>query len=177
MRHFGFLLPIIIVSAVAVGGLLYLYGGSPFNDPKAPGDLGTMPTPTVEASNRVMVLARATEVQGFGTRINYRITEQEQLEDLWVTLRGPDVAAPKVDFDKYEVLAVFDGSHSTGGYDVRVDDVMDEDAVRKVMITRVEPGETCTPPAGPSNPYVLVRVEKTTMPIERVEKVEMTRCP
>lgn len=108
-------------------------------------------------------------------RKNYRIKTNEEFVQLWTNIYGPDAPVmPKVDFDKHQVLAVFDGSHTTGGYSIRVDTVNDDGLHRNVRVVHEEPDTSCMVSEAFSSPYQLIVVPKSTLQIVR-EDVSITR--
>lgn len=160
-----------LILAVAIGGYLFLYGAPP--PPSAP----AAPELSFGGEEQFVVLAEGSDAGTLTRRTNYRIKTDEELIALWelVYPRG-GTAIPLVDFTKHEVIAVFDGSHSTGGYAVTVSRIVDADGQRTVYLSREEPGETCSISQGTSNPFQIVRVEKTTLPITREEAVVVNEC-
>ena len=123
------------------------------------------------------MLAQGQNAAGVNERVNYRIADAGQLNTLWqmvYTNDGPVV--PDIDFSRKEVLALFDGSHSTGGYGIRLDGVHDKDGVRTINITHIEPGDSCVPAAGITSPFVIVEVPKTALPLSHDEVTQITEC-
>jgi len=171
--HRATALPFIIIAAVVVGGLLYLYGGPAFHQSYI--QQGSTPTAPVVAPASLQVIAQGDA--GIGERVNYRITTADQMAELWqmiYTDSGQPV--PNVDFSKYEVLALFDGSHTTGGFGIQLASIKDADGQRTVTINHLEPGDSCVPPGGVTSPFVMVRVVKTSLPINRVEQTITKQC-
>ena len=92
---------------------------------------------------------------------NYRIRSQEELETIWAAIHGEtQLSVPSVDFSTNEVLAVFDGSHETGGYGIRVIRIDEANNVRTVHIEHVIPDESCILPSVVTSPFQLVTVPK-----------------
>ena len=121
------------------------------------------------------VLQAGTNASQVTERKNYRIKTGEELTQLWKSIYGPDAPAmPSVDFDKHQVLAVFDGTHTTGGYTVRVESVTDDGLHRNVRIIHEEPDDTCMVTEAFSSPYQLIVVPKSTAQIVR-EDITLTR--
>lgn len=178
--HRATLLPIIIIAAVAIGGLLYLYGGPDFHPGPASGtsQSQTPGTPNVPPSGlHLNILAQGQNAPGIDQRVNYRVVNADQLSALWqIIYTDNGQAVPSVDFNRYEVLALFDGSHSTGGYGIQITGINDTNSQRVVSITHIEPGDSCVPSADLTSPFVIVQVQKSSLPISRVEKVFTTQC-
>jgi hypothetical protein len=152
-----------IILSIAIGGYLYLNGGPTFNDVPST-DVGTFSRSSFD------VLAEGQDSGGVDRRTNFRIVSDEEFNELWsmlYTSGGP--AIPSVDFSKNEVIAVFDGSHSSGGYSVEVTDVSDADGVRTVDITRHEPTDDCVVASSITSPFVIIRVSKSALPLAKEE--------
>jgi len=95
------------------------------------------------------------------TRTNYRIETQEELDTLWTLIHGTTrPALPVVDFEKNEVLAVFNGSHASGGYSVKVLEVVDSELLRTVHIEHRSPDESCVTTSVETSPYELIELPK-----------------
>lgn len=168
-------LPFIIIAAVVIGGLIYLYGGPAFH--QAYTDVGTTAPLIPNGQLTVTVLAQDTQAPNADERVNYRVTNEDQLAALWQMIYTDNgTPVPTIDFNKYEVLAVFDGSHSTAGYSVKVASVKDTSDARVVTIVHTEPGDSCVPGGGGTSPFVIIQVKKTPLPISRVDQTVTTQC-
>lgn len=174
-----FLLPLIVGLAVVIGGLLYLFGSAPFQRSSLPSD-----TPANQSgsqgknSESFTVLAKGQNAGSIDQRVNYRITDPDQFTMLWemiYTVNGPSV--PVIDFENQEVLALFDGSHSTGGYAISVTGIDDKGGRRVIMIERTEPGENCSTTNAATNPFILVTVPSTELTFDHEDTVKTTECP
>jgi len=110
-------------------------------------------------------------------RTNYRIKTQEELKELWDMVYGAEgPMVPSVDFTSYEVLAIFDGTHSSGGYAVEVTSIRDTDLSRLVSIVRIAPGDTCLTTSVLSSPFVLIAAPRTALSLSRDEAVRVVSC-
>ena len=169
----GLLLSFIIIASVAIAGLLYLYGGSAF-DPSA---ISSSQTQAGANNTDFTILSAGQNAVGAEQRVNYRITTEDQLVALWGMVHGENgPVVPKVDFEKYEVLAIFDGSHTTGGYDIRVDDMNEVDGKRVLMLTHTEPGEECVVTQAFTSPFVIIQVAASSLPLGRENHKEINQC-
>lgn len=168
-------LPIIILAAVVVGGLLYLYGGPAFHKSYVNQSPTAAFTPQMQPGLTTLASGDAPNVTG---RVNYRITTDAQLAQLWQMLytdSGQHV--PNVDFNTYDVFALFDGSHSRGGYGIQLTSVNDSITQRTVTITHFIPSDSCPSSGGISSPFVIVEVSKSSLPINRIEQTAVNQCP
>lgn len=174
--HKATVLPIIIIAAVVIGGLLYLYGGPAFHQTYT-NTVGNSGSLLQTGGPNMTVLAQDVQAPNADERVNYRVTNEDQLAALWQMIYTDNgTPVPSIDFNKYEVLAVFDGSHSTAGYSVAVASVKDTSSARVVTIVHTEPGDSCVPGGGGTSPFVIIQVSKTSLPISRVDQTVTTQC-
>ncbi|HYE23364.1 MAG TPA: protease complex subunit PrcB family protein [Candidatus Paceibacterota bacterium] len=113
------------------------------------------------------------------TQRNYLIQSQEELESALTLIHGNErPSLPPVDFEKNEVLAVFDGTHSTGGYDIQVAEIVDSQLTRTVHIKHLHPDENCSVPSVITSPYELVIVPKMrdTLHLTHTDGVGVAPC-
>jgi hypothetical protein len=124
------------------------------------------------------ILEQGTETFSIADRTNYRITSTLDLETLWPLIYGEKDAPkiPQVDFSKYEVLALFDGTHSTGGFGIQLLNIDDQNYVRTLNIAHIIPGPTCTPGDGVTEPFEIVQVPITTYSLSRVDTTSTSTC-
>lgn len=70
------------------------------------------------------------------------IHDSKAFADLWKRYNGDkDVTAPKVDFTKYDVVAVFAGMKQTGGYAVEIDDLQKKDGKNIIPVKLIAPSK------------------------------------
>ena len=111
-------------------------------------------------------------------RKNYRIHSVEELQALWTLVYGNTRSSlPTVDFSKNEVLAIFDGTHSSGGYGVSVQTVHEVQGNRVVAIERTVPGVSCSVTENITSPFVMIQLPKSSLPISREETERTVECP
>jgi len=136
------------VIIVLVGAGLYFYKPS-------------YEAPTAAGAVTVEPYADGQYAIGMDTRKNFRIQSQEELDHIWTLIHGNErPSLPPVDFSKNEVLAVFDGTHTTGGYQIKITEVVDSELTRTVHIEHLRPDDSCPVPSVATSPYALVVVPK-----------------
>ncbi len=115
---------------------------------------------------------------GVSTRTNYRITSMNDLAALWPLLYGEKDAPPmpQVDFSKYEILTLFDGSHSTTGHGISVASITDANAVRTVVVTHIVPDTGCPVGRGTNSPFIVIKVPKTTFQLAHEDTTASSTC-
>jgi hypothetical protein len=108
---------------------------------------------------------------------NYRIKTAEEFEALWTMVYGEGTGASReIDFSRLDVLAVFDGSRPSGGYEVAVQSVTDTGAVREVVVKHREPDATCITTQALTSPFQFVIVPKSSLAIVRTDVTETVLC-
>lgn len=152
--------------AIAAGAWLYF------------GDTGEHSPNDASGTKVPVAVLSEGDNSGFMTeRKNYRVKSRHELDQLWAVMYGSDgPSLSPVDFETSEVLAVFDGTHSSGGFDVEVTSVYDDALSRRVSITRTAPGEDCITSEAITSPFILVVVPKSDLPIAREETTVTSDC-
>ncbi|KND50576.1 MAG: hypothetical protein AB202_03785 [Parcubacteria bacterium C7867-007] len=156
-----------IIAAIALGSFLFFFGPESFRE--SAGLTGGK-----EISFRV--LREGQDAHTVDQRVNYRIENPTKLSELWGYLDVTPGAAPGVDFSKNEVLAVFDGSHSSGGYRIEVSHITEEAGKRMVHVTRIVPAEGCITNSAITSPYQVVVVKKSALPLGHMDEVITEGC-
>lgn len=151
----------ICVLAILVGGILYL-GATP----------DTKPTEEVSFS----VLSAGAAAVEMHEQKNYRVLDEEHFVEVWKLAYGTEAPMPNVDFDTHEVLAVFDGERTSGGYKVEVERILDLGTVREVRIVRTAPGTSCITTQALTSPFQMVVVPKTDNRIDRKDVNATVAC-
>ncbi len=87
------------------------------------------------------------------------ITSQEELNDLYRELNFKNI--PNVDFNEYNVVALFLGQKSTGGYSIGIESVgfKEDTATVRIKTTKPKPGENVT--MALTQPFCIATITKT----------------
>lgn len=149
-------------AALLLGGWLYVSGGTGI-----PG--------ATKGAVSMIVLDQGLDSGTITARKNYRIKSQDELEELWNMVHGTG-APTTIDFTKKEILAAFDGTHVTGGYEVAISSVVEAEGTRTVSIVRTEPGENCMTTEAISSPFQIVVVDKSEVPYAHEEETVVRDC-
>ena len=165
----------ISVVAIGIGGILFFFG---------PHSLQSDMTNTLASDQAASptvpftVLEKGSDALSISSRTNYRITTDSDFRALWSMIYGSRTtpAVPTIDFSKYEVLGIFDGSHTTNAYDVSVASIKDSTESRIVVITHKVQDSSCTPAPGASSPYELLEVPKTTVSLSHTDATSTVSC-
>jgi len=127
--------------------------------------------------NNFTVLHEGQDSGDVTRRTNFRIMNEQEFIELWTLIYGTGgPQRPYVDFARSEVIAVFDGTHSSGGYLVAVTGVEDAGGVRTIYILRQSPGEGCITTEAITSPFQLISVSRTKSPVARDEAVGVRDC-
>ena len=109
-----------------------------------------------ENKSKLFTTLHSSAYQGRAEESNMIIDNQADLNALFQSVNQETI--PAVDFNKNQVIAIFIGTKKTGGYEVFVDKVVEEEG--KVLIfNRVEkptPGAMVT--MALTNPYVIAEI-------------------
>ena len=165
----------VCIAAVVIGVGLFFFGPaslrSDINNALLSGQIGS-------GATKFTVLAQGTQAVSINSRTNYRITSADDLAALWPIVYGERDAphVPAVDFSRYEVLAVFDGTHSSTGYNVQVTSVIDKTPTRMVLIDHLTPSPTCKGVNKLTNPFQIIEVPKTTYTLTHQDIVSTSTC-
>lgn len=155
-----------IAAAIVVGAGLFFFGPASFR--------AVTNTPT---GISFRLLKEGTNAITMNDRANYQIESQSQLNELWTYLQATPGSVPSINFDKEEVLVVFDGTHTTGGYSIAVDQITEKDGVRMVHVVRTSPGTNCVTTEGVTSPYQVVVVSKTDIALSHEDQSVVRNCP
>lgn len=157
-----------IVAIIVAGACLYLYGPTSFRSL-----LGNKENTAIP----FRLLKEGTDATAMTDRANYVIRNGSELNQLWGYIGATPGTAPNIDFTEEEVLAVFDGTHSTGGFRIQVTGVTNIDRTRSVQVTRVSPGANCITPSVITGPYQIIVVPKSDLPLAHIDTSVVENCP
>lgn len=107
-------------------------------------------------------------------RVNYVIRSEAELDQLWRLIDSTD-DVPSVNFSTHNVIAVFAGEQPTAGYEIDIETVVDG-VSRKVLVELVKPGASCLLAQMITQPYQIVVLPKTDLPLTHENKESITSC-
>jgi hypothetical protein len=166
-----------IVVSVSLGGLFYLYGGQSLHQVLPAEATKINFSPTNETDGSFEIVGKGDTAGWSDKRVNYQIRDKQVFTSMWQMVYGIDTTpVPNVDFDEYEVLAIFDASHSTSGYSLRVNTVQDVEWKRIVDITYIKPGDSCNVSGSSSSPYEFIKVKRSNLVLTHVDQTETKDC-
>lgn len=100
---------------------------------------------------------------GHNQKNNYVIVTNKDFEDLWnkvyyKTISKPPL--PQIDFNKYMIIAVFEGVKNTGGYDIQIFKINQNGGYLDILVKETSPGPSCFAVQAFTSPFHIVKVEK-----------------
>ena len=157
--------------ALVLGSYILLYGRGTLSDTSL--SAGTQnSSAAVDVPFTDLLQGTRSSVTG---RVNYVITSKSQLEELLKMISTTD-PMPNVDFSTHDIIAVFSGEKPTGGYAISVSKIADS-VVRMVTITLASPGSACVLSQSTTDPYQIIAVPKTSLPLVHEDQTATTSCP
>lgn len=110
---------------------------------------------------------------------NYVVKNVSEFNFLWNKIYSGAVIKPElpeVNFDKYMVVAVFNGIETNRGYDIEITKVGEKNNSIYVFLKKILPGNNCITSGSFVNPYHIVGFAKSEKEIYYVEKEETVNC-
>lgn len=111
--------------------------------------------------------------QGYGSVFNeagqITVTNETEWKGLWAKLHNgitPMPAIPAVDFSTSTVIAVLQGVQLSGGYDIGVTHITENEKGIQVSFQETVPGIDCPATAALTSPCHIVKIAKTTEAME-----------
>lgn len=83
---------------------------------------------------------------------------------------------PEINFDKYTVIAVFNGVEKSGGYDIEITKVGEKNNNIYIFVKKILPGSGCITSQSFANPYHIIGLVKSDKEVQYVEKEEIKNC-
>ena len=78
----------------------------------------------------------------------------------WKSILGDNIAKD-VNFDEFSAVAVFLGEKPTGGYDIKINSVIEEETAIRVYVEESSPGKKCMVTQAFTSPFEIVKIPKT----------------
>ncbi|MDF1673226.1 MAG: protease complex subunit PrcB family protein [Vicingaceae bacterium] len=100
---------------------------------------------------------------GFKTKTNLVISTQEEFLKIWNQAFANYMnkeTAPEVDFEKNIILLVALGEKTSGGYTIKVDNVIETKDNTVVNVLYTSPGKGCMTTESITYPFQIIQIEK-----------------
>lgn len=160
---------IIFTGFLIAGGLAYSFLNKPTN-----------PIVPIMVDNEIVFeTIDKQNISAHFERKNYAITNAADWIALWDKIYFDAFvkpALPEIDFNKYTVVATFQGAQNSGGYDFEIVKIGEKNDIIYVFIRETVPGKNCFVTQALSNPHHIVAFQRTDKKIEfRINK-EVKDC-
>lgn len=109
----------------------------------------------------------------------YRITDNKEWQKIWKKTYSnvsPEPILPEIDFEKDMILAVFAGEFSSGGHSIEIGSIQEYERDVQVSIKLESPSISCSTTAALTQPFDIVKIEKTDKEIRFINKNVENRC-
>ena len=100
---------------------------------------------------------------GHDERKDYVIRESSEWENLWGKVQSrvsPTSDLPDVNFNDEMVIAVFQGSHSTGGYAIEITKIVEKENSVEVFVKETSPSPDSMVTQAFTQPYHIVKTKR-----------------
>lgn len=107
------------------------------------------------------------------------IRAQATWEQFWANLHSTDIptpSLPEVDFTENMVIGVGLGNKPSGGYSVEIKDIIMKDDKLVINAVEQQPGQNCMTTMAITQPYHLVTVEQSDLPVQFNRQTEIVNC-
>jgi len=71
-----------------------------------------------------------------------------------------------IDFEKYDILAVFSGVKNTGGYSIEIISIEEKEELLEIYVEKKSPGEDCLVTMAITYPFDIVKIESSDKNVE-----------
>jgi len=102
---------------------------------------------------------------GHDQRKDYVINSQNEWEELWkktMSRQVPLPEVPAVNFSENTIIAVYKGSHRTGGYNIEITKILEKEQKIVVYVKETSPPSGARVTMAFTQPYHIVKTEKIT---------------
>ncbi|MFO7929283.1 MAG: protease complex subunit PrcB family protein [Candidatus Humimicrobiaceae bacterium] len=94
----------------------------------------------------------------------YVIKDEERLKEVWDKIGEGNAA--EVDFNQNMVIAVFQGEQSTGGFEIKVNEIVETKENLNVYVKEIVPDPSDIVTQALSSPYHIVELERIEKKVE-----------
>jgi len=107
------------------------------------------------------------------------VQDESSWNNFWNELHSgkpPTEPLPTVDFSENMVIGVGIGNKSSGGYSVEIQEITIEDSMLLVNYVEEQPGANCFTTQALTQPYLLVKVQQSNLPVKFKRQTEVNNC-
>lgn len=109
----------------------------------------------------------------------YIIEDNIDWKDLWDEVYGDQPQKPllpQVDFTKYSIIAVFQGTKNTGGYTITITKIIEMENNLKIFVKDISPSKNCMVIQSFTSPYHIVKIQRVDKEVEFIIDKEIVNC-
>ncbi|MBF0278496.1 MAG: protease complex subunit PrcB family protein [SAR324 cluster bacterium] len=149
------------IIGVSVGVL-----GTAFGDGNSNGKQSLIEFETISKGNESAISSLRNEV----------IDSEEAWAALWKEHLPGSLEIPAIDFTNKEVIGVFSGTRSSGGYTLEIDQVTGNGDKITISYIETTPGANCFTTLSLTSPFHLIQIEKTGKKFQFSMKSQVNSC-
>lgn len=129
------------------------------NGSKSTKDATSRPVTEARQSAKLYTVLSESVYQGKDSKSYEIIKDNESLITLYQSVNDEQI--PRIDFTKEKIIALFSGQKNSGGYAIKVVDVIEKGGKIYVTVQETAPksGENAT--MAMTNPYTIVKINST----------------
>ncbi len=103
---------------------------------------------------------------GFTMARSFEFNTARQFLDFWsIHNQYTQTPPPRIDFDSRTVLAVFMGEQRTGGFDIRIEKIREQETHVDVLVQLIRPARDSLRTMALTQPFMMVAISKTDKPV------------
>ncbi|MEK6286273.1 MAG: protease complex subunit PrcB family protein [Acidobacteriota bacterium] len=137
-------------------------------------------TPTLAEADTICFLGVLKLADsGHAEAQNYVIKTQTEWQSLWEKIfsnTGEKPPLPEIDFTRRTIVAVFQGSQPSGGYEISIQELVETESSLEVFVKAFAPGKRCIVTGKISRPFDIIEIEKTEKQVVFHMKHKFRNC-
>ncbi|MEK6320882.1 MAG: protease complex subunit PrcB family protein [Acidobacteriota bacterium] len=137
-------------------------------------------TPTLaEADTICFLTVLKTSSSGHAEAQNYVINHNADWRSLWekvVSNRSEKPPLPEIEFTRRTIVAVFQGTQATSGYEISVQEIVETENSLEVAVKAIAPGKRCVVTGIVTRPFDIIEIEKTEKQVVFHVKNKVRNC-
>lgn len=110
---------------------------------------------------------------------NLVINDNAQWQSLWQTLfanRSEKPPLPEIDFTHRTIVAVFQGTQSSSGYEISIEEIVETENSLEITVKAFAPGRKCGVVGILTRPFDIVEIDKTEKQVVFHIKQKVRNC-
>lgn len=137
-------------------------------------------TPTLAEADTICFLGvlKLTD-SGHAEAQNYVINTETEFQSVWEKIfsnTSEKLPLPVIDFTRRTIVAVFQGTQPTNGYEISIQEIVEAENSLEVAVKSIAPGKRCVVLGKVTRPFDIVEIEKTEKPVVFHVKQKIRKC-